>query len=183
MGDVESTVTSSLEYSVNSVSDGGSDESDIEDGLERSLVLVVCLGKGSNIVVLSINGLSTLVESVEPELLEQSSGNEETSAVRRCVVGESSLESESLELVGVSMAEHSVTLKGGVDNLGDALGVSESDHKSIFIATELVHILENHPLSCVVVSLSFSPPSELGLVSLKVLSRFNLLNVAHFVFL
>lgn len=182
--DVETTVTGALKDGVHSVSNSGTDESDIKDGLEGSLILTVGLGDGSDVVVLTTDISLALVHGVHTDLLEQSSGEEETGSIGGGVVDETSSDSESLELGRVSVAKHSVTLEGGVDDLGDASVVGDSHNKSVLVATQLIDVLKNHSLSGIVVSLSFSSSSELSLISFEVLLRFYFLDEAsHFMIL
>ena len=63
------------------------------------------------------------------------------------------------------MAEDSVTLDGGRDDLDDDLGVSSSDAESVFLGLILVLILLNKSSSGLVVGLSLSSPPVLDLIS------------------
>lgn len=109
------------------------------------------------------------------ELLEESSSQQETSAVGRGIVGESSSQPPLAEFTRVAGTQHSVSSQSGIDHLGDHLRTSDSSHQSVFRAVVLVLVLDHHSLSGVVISLSFSSSSVLGLVSLEVsLSLLNL---------
>jgi hypothetical protein len=168
VGDVEATVASTLEDTENSVTGGGSDETSIQNSLEGSLFSsLVVVG---DIVVFTVSLLGTSVDLVQTSLVEESSGDEEASGVASSVVGQTRFETESLEFSGVSGSEDSVTLDGGIDDLGNNSGASDSGNKSVLGGVVLVLILDDKGLSGVVVSLSLSSSSESSLESLEVSS-------------
>ncbi len=128
MRNLKTSVGGSLEDSEDSVSDGWSDESDVEDAGEGSSV--ADLGS-RNIVVISVDLLVTLVGLVELEGSKDSSGKEQSSGIRSGVVGETGSKTELLELLGGGLGKDLVSLEGGVDDLGDDLGVGEPGDKSV----------------------------------------------------
>lgn len=162
VGDVDASVNSALHGSEHSVSSGGSDETNVEKSLERSSVFVDAFFV--DVEELSV-GFNTLVDVSHAEGSEESSGAEETSSVGGSVVGVTSFESESSELLGISLAEHLVSLDGSVDDLSDDSSVGSSDAESVLLGVVLVLVLLDESSSGEVVGLSFSSASELDLVS------------------
>lgn len=125
---VKTSVSGSLENTEDSVSDGWSDESDVKDAGEGSSVSDL----GSrNIIVISIDLLVTLIGLVQLERSEDSSGKEQSSSIRSRVVGKTSSQTELLELLRGGLGKDLVSLKGGVDDLGDDLGIGEPGDKSV----------------------------------------------------
>jgi hypothetical protein len=102
-------------------------ETDVEEALEGSSLLAViafeCFGDGE----LAIGLLDTGEVLVEIELLECTAGQEETCSVAGSPVGETVLDSVSLELVSVGCAEDLVTGDLGCDELADDVSVGEAD--------------------------------------------------------
>lgn len=64
---------------------------------------------------------------------KESSSEEETCGVGSSVVGKTSLKTVSSELLGVSLAEDSITLDGGIDDLSDDLLVGSSNAESVLL--------------------------------------------------
>lgn len=128
VGDVESTVTGSFHGSENTVSGGGSDETNIEVCLEWASIALDIISA----VVGSINFVISLEHGVHVFSSEKTTGTEETSAVGGCVVGQSSGKSMSSEFLRVSCAHNLVTGEGGEDNLADDLFVGSTDTESVF---------------------------------------------------
>ena len=139
---------------------GGGLETDIEVDLEGSSVFLILTG----IIALFV-GLVAFIHAVETDLFEESSGDEETSGIGRCVVAQTSGESPLSEFVGVSSAEDFVTLDGGVDDLGDDSGAGESDDESVFGGVVFVLILLDESLSGEVVGFTGVSSFEFGLVT------------------
>lgn len=165
MWDVETTVGGTLEGTEDTVTGGGSDETNIEDGEEWSSVFV---GVFFDVVFGAIDLLVALVQLVHAELFQQSTGEEETSGVGGGVVGETSGETVLLQFGGVCLGEDSITLDGGVHDLGDDLGICSSDHESVLWSVVLITVLDDHVSTSIVVGLSFSSSSELGLESFEI---------------
>lgn len=161
MGDVETSVNTSLEGSVDLSTGGGSLETDIEEALEGSSLSLVVV----DIVVFSIGLLNTLVHRVHANLGEESSGGEETSAVSSRVVGETSGDTVSVELGGGGLGKDLISSESGIDNLDDDLGVGSSDDESVLLGVVLVLVLLDESSSHVVVGLALSSSLVLDLVS------------------
>ena len=77
MGDVDTSVACSLKSTEDSSTGGGSSNTDIKESLEGSLVLDVFI----NVEVVSVNGCGGFVHLGESDLLEESSGEQQSSAV------------------------------------------------------------------------------------------------------
>ena len=178
VGHVDAAVNCTLEGTEDSVAGGGSHEADVEESAEGSLLFVDSLG-AVDIEEFSVGSLNTLVETVKLEVLEESAGNEETGGVGGGVVGEASLETESLELLGVSLSEDSIALDGGVDDLNDDAAVGSSDAQSVLLGVVLVLVLLDESSSGLVVSLSLASASELDLISGVVRSGLHGLDECH----
>lgn len=178
VGHVDASVNCTLEGSEDSVAGGGSHETDVEESAEGSLLFVDSLG-AVDIEEFSVGSLNTLVETVKLEVLEESTGNEETGGVGGGVVGETSLETESLELLGVSLSEDFIALDCGEDDLNDDAGVGSSDAQSVLLGVVLVLVLLDESSSGLVVSLSLASASELDLISGVVRSGLHGLDECH----
>jgi len=139
VGNVESSIDGTLEATENSVTSGGSDQTDIHECLEGSLVLAFSLL--FNVVVFAVDGLGTSVKLVQTSGVEESSGTEKTSSVAGSIVGETSSEAVLLEFGGLGVAENSVTLDGGIDDLAENLLVGSSDNESVLFGVVLVLVL------------------------------------------
>lgn len=120
MRNVETTITSSLHGTKDSGTSGGFSEANIEMALEWASALAILIG-GLGELEFSGDFLDTSEELVKSELLEGSAGKEEAGGVSGGPVGETVLNSVSLELVGVGSTEDLVALDVGGDNLADDL--------------------------------------------------------------
>jgi len=178
VGNVETSVASTLKATKDSVTSGGSDETDVQNSLEWSLFLV--LVSFFDIVVFTIDLGVTSIEFIQTSLVEESSGNEETSSITSSIVGQTSFKAILLEFSGVSVSKDLVTLNSGIDNLADNSGASNSGNKSVFGRVVFVFVLDDQSLSGVVISLTLSSSSESSLESLVVSSSFVNLDEGHF---
>jgi len=134
MRDVETSITGSLKGAEDSGTSGGSLETNVQEALEWSS-LALMLG---DVISSAVSLGDTLVHTVHALHLEQSPGEEETSAVGGGVVGETSGETESSELLGIGTAEGHVTHEGGVVDGADDSAVGDSDHKSVLFGAEFI---------------------------------------------
>merc|ERR1711971_1341600 len=175
MWDVEATVASSLHGTEDTVTSGSADETDIEVSLEwSSLSHMVLDGVES-----TINLIVTLVHVSHLLGLEESSGGEETGGVGGGVVGETTVEAISSELLRVSRCDGHISLDGRVDDGAQNSAVGSSDDESVLLGVVLVLVVDDESLTCVVVSLSLSSSAEFGLVALRVSFVLQNLDVAH----
>lgn len=178
VGHVDAAVNCTLEGTEDSVTGGGSHETHVEESAEGSLLFVDSLG-AVDVEELAVGSLNTLVETVKLEVLEESAGDEEAGGVGGGVVGETGLETESPELLGVSLSEDSIALDGGVDDLNDDAAVGSSHAQSVLLGVVLVLVLLDESSSRLVVSLSLASASELDLISRVVRSGLHGLDECH----
>lgn len=162
VGDVEATISSTLHAAEDTSTSGSSVDTNIKEGLEGSLVLILFVG---NVEVVTSDLRVRLVFVGKSNLLQQSSGEEETGAVSSRVVGETSGETVSLKLGRFGGTHHSVTVHVGENDLEDELGVGTSNDKSVLLSVVLVLGLKDESMSGEVISLSLSSTSRLGLNS------------------
>lgn len=173
VGHVDATVAGTLEHGEHSGTSGSWGESDIEKGLEWSLLIVEVL---LNLVVNTISGVVNLVHIGEADLLQESSGEQETSAVAGSVVSKTSSDAEVLQFGRLSGAKNLVSSHGSINNLGDVFSVSSSDDESVLLGVILVLVLSNKLLSSKIVGFTLSSSLGLDLSSLEegvVLDNFN----------
>jgi len=90
---VDTTITSSLKNTEDSVTSGGSHQTAVQNSLEWLSLLNVVF----NVVVFSVNLGLTGVDGVQTDLLEESSSQEKTSGVGSSVRSETSSETEFSE--------------------------------------------------------------------------------------
>lgn len=95
VGNVDSTVNGSLHGSEDSVTGGGSDETNIQVSSEWSSVLDLVLFV--NVKEVTINVLNTLVHISKTQFGKESSGNQETGGISSGVVGKTSINTEFLQ--------------------------------------------------------------------------------------
>lgn len=79
VGNVDTAINSTLEGTEDSVTGGGSDETNIEESSEGTSVLIDALLV--NIEEFTVSSLNTLVNVIQAKLGEESSGEEETGGV------------------------------------------------------------------------------------------------------
>lgn len=139
VGDVETTVASTLHGTEDTVSGSGTDEANIEVSLEWAALLHVV----SDRVVRAIDLLVASVHLSETLVSEESAGAQETSAVSGGVVGKTSLEAMGVELLGIGVSNNTVTDEGGVDHLGDDLAAGATDAETVLSGVVLVLFLED----------------------------------------
>jgi len=164
VGDVETAVDGAFQSSEDFVSGGGSGETGVEEASEWTWTVVGWL----YVVFVTVDFFLSLVEFVELHLGEKSSGEEETGAVVRGVVGEADLDSEFGELVGVSGADDNITAHSWVGNLADDIPVGGSNDQSVFWGVEFVLVLGAESSSGLVIGFTDLSPLEFWLESLEV---------------
>lgn len=147
--DVQATIDGSLEGSEKLGTSGGSLETNVQETLEGSWLSVDILD-----VVLGTSGLlDSGVDAVQLELLQQTSGEQETGGVGGSVVGQTNLDTVSWQLVGVGVADAHVTLDAGVGDLACHVLVGEADDESVFWSVVLALVLDDQALAGIVVGL------------------------------
>jgi len=83
MWNVDTSISSSFQSTEESGTSGSSLDSDIKESLEWSLIAFHMIGSA---VVFTIKSIGTLVITIKLNLLQQSSGEQKTSAVRSRVI-------------------------------------------------------------------------------------------------
>ena len=152
VGDVETTIASTLQATENSVTGGGGDQSDIEDSLEW--LSLTFLNIVDDVVVLTIDLLVTSIKLVKTSLVEESSGQKQSSSIAGSVVGKTAFETILSEFGGLSFAEDSVTLDSGISDLADNSLVGDSGNESVLGGVVFILVLDDQSSSGIVVSLS-----------------------------
>lgn len=160
--DVESSIGSTLHGTEDTSTSGGSLETDIENDLEwTSLLSILISSLGGGVLASSLS--DTLEHLIETQLLEGTTGAEKTGSVGGSPVGETVLDSVSLELVGVSGNEDLITDNLGGDNLDDDVAVGEADYETVLWSIVLVLGLGDEALAGVVIGLSLTTSAVLRL--------------------
>lgn len=142
---------------------GGTGKTDIQESLEWAAGLLSLSGLGEG--ELSVSLLDTLELGVHAELLEDTAGDQETSAVGGSPVGKTVLKTVGLQLVGVGGSEDLVAgdLRG--DDLHDDIAVGETNDETVLWSIVLVLGLGDKALASIVVGLSGTTALVLSLVA------------------
>mmetsp|Transcript_121430 Transcript_121430/g.181404 ORF Transcript_121430/g.181404 Transcript_121430/m.181404 type:complete len:261 (+) Transcript_121430:241-1023(+) len=185
VGNVKTTIGSTLHGTEHASTSGGVLGSDIQQGTEGSAVIIELL----NVVLAAINLgddllashlLNTFVGLIKSNLLKKTTGKEKSGAVSSGVVLKSNGKVVLGELLGVGRAKNLVTDNLGVHNLAENVLVGDTDNKSVLGGLVLVLVLGDELMSLTVVSLSLTTSSVLDLEGLEVLLVLNNLNEWHF---
>lgn len=164
VGDEDTTVGGTLHGTEDTGTSGGTGKTNIKESLEGAagaLVGLSSLGEG----VLTIGLLNTGELLIQAELLEGTAGKEETGGVGGSPVGQTVGDAIALELVGVGAGEDLVTGDLRVDDLGDDVAVGEADDQAVLGGVVLVLGLGDQALTGIVVGLTLTATTVLGLVA------------------
>lgn len=164
VGNEDTTVGGTLHGTEDTGTSGGTGKTDIKESLEGAagaLVGLSGLGEG----VLTIGLLDTGELLIQAELLEGTAGEEETGGVGGSPVGQTVGDAIALELVGVGAGEDLVTGDLRVDDLGDDVAVGEADDQAVLGGVVLVLGLGDQALTGIVVGLTLTATTVLGLVA------------------
>jgi len=136
VGNVESTVGGYLKGSEKTGNSGGGLEDNVHECAEGALVFIDFFDVVGLLAVLGCDDFSvdlgvSLVELVESNLLEETTGAEETGAVGGGVVLQTNGKSVSSELSGLGLAKDAVSIDKSVRDLADDLGVCETNDKTV----------------------------------------------------
>ena len=176
VGNVNAAVAGTLEGTEESGTNGGSVQTAVQHSLEGSALALEVISN----VELVTGGLLLADESgVHTDLLQQTSGQKETSGVSGGIVLQTDGDAVSGELRRESLSKDSIALDGGVDDLADDLLVGSSDNETVLVGVVLVLILLNQGSSLSIVGLVFTSTSVLGLESLVVSVGLNCLHESH----
>ena len=146
--DIQTTISSSLQRGEDLGTSGGTGKTDIKESLEGATRVVLTL----NVVLLTVDLLSTRVQLVETEVLQVTAGQQQTSAVSGGVVVQTEGDTITGELVGVGRADDTITRELGVDQLVDNVLVGDTDNHAVLGGGILVLVLGHKPLAGIVVS-------------------------------
>lgn len=152
VGHEDTSIGGTLHGTEDAGTGGGAGKTNIEEGLEWAAGVLILSGLGEG--ELSVSLLNTLEVGVHAELLEDTAGDQKTSAVRGGPVGETVLKTVSLQLVRVGGAEDLVSGDLGGDDLHHDVAVGEANHKAVFRRIVLVLGLGDEALASVVIGLS-----------------------------
>jgi hypothetical protein len=151
--DVEAAVDGTLEGGEDLGAGAGAAKTGVEECLEGARALLVAHVRGA---------------LGDAEGGQDAAGDKETGAVDGGVVGESNLDAEARELMGVGGSEDVVALDAGVDDLADDVGVGDADDEAVLGDVVLVLVLDDEALAGVVVGLALAAAAVLGLEALEV---------------
>lgn len=150
VGDVDTTISGTLEGSEDSGTSGGSAQTDIQESLEGARAIFNSL----DFVVLTVDLFSTGVDFVQLKLVQNSASSKQTSGVGSSPVGQTDLDTIAGQLVGVSSRDNNITLELGIDELADDVSVGDADNESVLGGVVLVLGLVDQSLSGEVVGLA-----------------------------
>ena len=164
VGDEDTTVGGTLHGTEDTGTSGGTDKTNVEEGLEGAAGAIVGLnGLGEGVLAVSL--LDTSEVLVEAELGQSTAGKQQTSGVGGSPVGETLGDAVALELVAVGSAEDLVTGDLRVDDLSDDVAVGETNDHAVLGRIVLVLGLGDQALTGIVVGLTLTTTAVLGLVA------------------
>lgn len=164
VGDEDTTVGGTLHGTEDTVTSGGTDKTNVEEGLEGTALAIVGLN-GLGELVLTVGLLDTSEVTVDTELLERTAGQQETSGVGGSPVGQTLGDTVALQLVRVSRGQDLVTRDLRVDDLSDDVAVGETDDHAVLGRIVLVLGLGDQALAGIVVGLTLTATTVLSLVA------------------
>ena len=162
--DEDTAVGGTLHGTEDTGTSGGTDKTNVEEGLEGAAGAIVGLnGLGEGVLAVSL--LDTSEVLVEAELGQSTAGKQQTSGVGGSPVGETLGDAVALELVAVGSAEDLVTGDLRVDDLSDDVAVGETNDHAVLGRIVLVLGLGDQALTGIVVGLTLTTTAVLGLVA------------------
>ena len=170
VGNVQTTVGGTLEGTKDTATRGGRLAAHIEEAAERSLVFIDFIDVVSLLVNFGLDHFAvnlgvSFVGLIETQLLEETTGHQETGAVGSGVVLQTNGQAVTRKFLGGGLAEDTVTIDQGIHNLADDLTIGESDHQSVLGRLVLVLVLADETLALTVVRDTFAATTELDLVA------------------
>jgi hypothetical protein len=150
VGNVETTIGSTLHGTKDTGTSGGTGKTNIKEGLEGTGTFFVGLDQLDGTIGLS----ETFVLVSKTELGEDTTGQKETSGIGSSPVGQTTLDTESRELMSVSSSKNEITLEFGINDLTDDVLVGETDDHSVLGGVVFVLGLNDKSLSSIVVGLT-----------------------------
>lgn len=164
VGDEDTTVGGTLHGTEYTGTGGGTDKTNVKEGLEGTAGALVGLD-GLSELVLTVGLLDTSELLVKAELLEDTAGEEQTGSVGGSPVGQTLGETVALELVGVGAGQDLVARDLRVDDLSDDIAVGETDDHAVLGRVVLVLGLGDQALTGIVVGLTLTATAVLSLVA------------------
>lgn len=102
---------------------------------------------------------------IQAKFLQCPTSNEQTGSIRCSPVGESMLDTVTLQLVGIGSAKDLITGDFGGDNLTDDVSVCKADNETVLWGIVLVLCLGDETLAGVVVGLTSPTTLVFGLIA------------------
>ena len=164
VGDEDTTVGGTLHGTEDTGTSGGTDKTNIKEGLEGTAGTLVGLD-GLSELVLTVGLLDTSELLGQAELGEDTAGEEQTGGVGGSPVGQTLGETVALELVGVGAGQDLVARDLRVDDLSDDIAVGETDDHAVLGRVVLVLGLGDQALTGIVVGLTLTATAVLSLVA------------------
>lgn len=164
VGDEDTTVGGTLHGTEDTGTGGGTDKTNVKEGLEGTAGALVGLD-GLSELVLTVGFLDTSELLVKAELLEDTAGEEQTGGVGGSPVGQTLGETVALEFVGVGAGQDLVARDLRVDDLSDDIAVGETDDHAVLGRAVLVLGLGDQALTGIVVGLTLTATAVLSLVA------------------
>ena len=159
VGDIKATITGTLHGTEDLGTGGGVLDSNIQQGTERSLLIINLLHKVGAAVDLGghdLTGhlLNTTVGLIKTQLLEQTASDQKTSAVSSGVVLKADTQAVSGQLLGGGSAQNLVTNDLSIDDLADHISVGEADNQAVLGGLVLVLVLGDQFVALTIISAS-----------------------------
>jgi len=151
MGNVNTTINGALESSEDLGTGAGATQTDIKEGL-----------KGTRTI------LHVELSLLDAEGVQGTASAQQASAVGSRVVAQTSLDTESGELVGVGRGQDHITLDLGIHELTDDVGVGEADDETVLGGVVLVLVLDDQALASIIVGLALTAATVLDLEALEI---------------
>ena len=161
---VDSAVGGALHRAENLGSGGSAGQTDVQTSAEGARPIIDVLDHE----VLAIDVLLSLVDSVQLELLENATRQEQTGAVGGRVVGQADLDAVVGQLVAVGRGHNLVSVEARIGDLTANVPVRGAHDHAVLGGVILVLVLHHQTLAGEVVGLAFPAPAELDLVALEV---------------
>jgi hypothetical protein len=184
VGDVKTSIGGTLECAEDAASSRGGFASNIEEGTEGAFVLVNFIYKVSGFSHLSLDNISVnfgvaLINIIQTNLLEQTTGTKQSGAVRGGIVLKTDLKSITGQFVRTGGSQNAIAIDETVHNLTDDLLVGETHNETVFGRLVLVLGLAAETLTLTVVGASFATTAKFDLEALVVRFGFGYFDKHH----
>ena len=145
---IETSISGTLHGTEDTVTSRGTGQTDIEQNVEGTRSVI--RGLDNEVLSVSIDNTNVLVGHLE--LGQSTTGQQQTGRVRSGVVGQTSLDSERGQLVGIGSGQDDISLHLSVHDLGNDVLVREANNQTELGSSILVQILNNQVLTSLIVS-------------------------------